>query len=118
MISHYLRVVNELTQPLHKNPLAQSSETGPSKFSSERVAHNVVMRMKDVDKNFDSDLGECRSEFVDSYEQITNDNNLPMEKKLQYLNKILSEDVLRYYRFSSDLRNYLQTSSFYDRQGI
>ena len=45
--------------------VASTSHASPSDLSTERVAHNVAMRLKDSEKKFSVDLGENWMEFVD-----------------------------------------------------
>lgn len=83
--------------PFHSQP----PSIGASVFSSERISHNVAMRLKDYESKFDGDLGECWSEYVDSCLQIAKDYNLCMEQKLQYLHNMLSKHTLGFIWMSS-----------------
>lgn len=55
------------------------------------------MRLKDTDSEFDRELGERWSEYVDSCLRIPKDYNFTMEQKLQSLHNVLSTDALRFY---------------------
>ena len=50
----------------------QSIGATPS-TSAEKVAHNMAMRLKDRDKKFSGDVGECWQEYVDEYRQVSRD---------------------------------------------
>lgn len=62
-----------------------------------RLAHDVGMRLKDADKKFSGELGECWMEFVDDYQQVAIDYNLSPPQKLQYIHNLLSKDAKRFY---------------------
>lgn len=66
-------------------------------LSTDRVAHNVAIRLKDNQKKFNGDLGECWLEYVDEYEQISLDYNLTPPQKLQYMHNIVTKDAQRFY---------------------
>lgn len=74
----------------------QATRQGDS-WSDDRVAHNVAMRLKDSDKKFTGNLGECWMEFVDEYQQIARDYKLSQTQKYQYLHNILAKDAQRFY---------------------
>ena len=69
----------------------------PSSSSTDKIARNVAMRLKDRDKKFSAALGESWMEFVDEYLQIGRDYSLSPTQKLQYMHNILSGDAKRYY---------------------
>lgn len=48
-----------------------------------RLAHDIAMRLKDADKKFSGDLGECWMDFVDEYSQVALDYGLNAQHKLQ-----------------------------------
>lgn len=97
IVSHSRRVQLELSSSASESPQSQPQTSAASAVPSERIAHNVVMCVKDSDSKFGGDLGECWSEYVDSYIQIARDYNLTMDQKLQYLHNALSKDALRFY---------------------
>lgn len=74
-----------------------NSDQSARSLSTDRVAHNVAMRLKDKEKKFNGDLGECWHEFVDEYEQMSIDYNLTGPQKLQYLHNIVTKDAHRFY---------------------
>lgn len=76
---------------------SEQSQAQQANSSEERVAHNVAMRLRDNDKKFSGDIGECWMEFVDEYQQIARDYKLTATQKLQYLHNILSKDASRFY---------------------
>ena len=79
-------------------PTSQSTNvTSPNHTSSEKVAHNVAMRLKDKDKKFSGDLGESWMEYVDDYLQLCRDYSLSPTQKLQDLHNLLRGDAKRYY---------------------
>lgn len=55
------------------------------------------MRLKDADKEFSGDIGECWSEFVDQYTQFSNDYHLTPQQRLLYLHIIRGKDAQRFY---------------------
>lgn len=80
-------------------PSGRPPDDTASQFRSlltERVAHNVAMRLKDNQKKFNGDLGECWLEYVDEYEQISLDYNLTPPQKLQYMHNIVTKDAQRF----------------------
>ena len=77
--------------------VTSTSHASPSDLSTERVAHNVTMRLKDNEKKFSGDLGENWMEFVDEYSQVARDYNLNISQKLQYIHNILRGDAKRFY---------------------
>lgn len=82
------------TETQHVQPPSVSG--GTEFLSEERVAHNVAIRLKDADKKFSGDLGECWMDFLDEYQQISRDYKLNPAQKLQYLYNILSKDAQRF----------------------
>ena len=79
-------------------PISQSTNmASPNHTSSEKVAHNVAMRLKDKDQKFSGDLGESWMEYVDDYLQLCRDYSLSPTQKLQYLHNQLRGDAKRYY---------------------
>lgn len=77
----------------------QAGEATESRLgdSQERTAHNVAMRLKDSDAKFHGDLEQCWHEYVDSYNQLSQDYNLSDKQKRQYLHNLLLRDALRFY---------------------
>lgn len=120
IISYSRRARNKLTEPSQEgpHPHTQPSVFKLSKLSSKRIVHNVAMWVKDIDSNFDGNLGDCWNEQIDSYEQTTNAYNLTIEKKLQYLDNILFRDALRFYHdFLQPFgTTYLQAVEMIDRE--
>lgn len=86
--------------------------------SADRVAHNVAMRLKDSEKKFSGDLGQCWIEYVDEYQQISRDYNLSASQKLQYLHNILCKDAYRFYcdRVQSYATSFNQAVSMIDQE--
>lgn len=65
------------------------------------------MRLKDAEKKFIGDLGECWSEFVDQYTGVGNEYNpTPQVRLLHFLN-ILGKDAQRFYL--GHVRDYATT---------
>lgn len=83
------------TLPPGRPPDTGDSDSRP--LPTERVAHNVAMRLKDNEKKFSGDIGDCWMEFVDEYDQISLDYNLTQPQKLQYMHNILHKDAHRFY---------------------
>lgn len=55
------------------------SHPGPSASADgerSKLAHNIAMRLKDYDKKFSGELGECWMDYVDEYSQIARDYGL------------------------------------------
>lgn len=77
--------------------ITASNQEGTSSISSDRVAHNVAMRLKDKEKKFSGELGESWLEFVDEYLQICRDYSLSQAHRLQYLHNLLCGDAKRFY---------------------
>ena len=79
-------------------PISQSTNvTSPNHTSSEKVAHNVAVRLKDKEKKFSGDLGESWMEYVNDYLQLCRDYSLSPTQKLHYLHNLLRGDAKRYY---------------------
>ena len=68
-----------------------------SNNSSDKIAHNVAMRLKEKDKKFGGELGESWMEYVDEYLQICKDYSLSPPQKLRYLHNLLRGDAKRFY---------------------
>lgn len=66
-------------------------------MSTDRVAHNVAMRLNYNQNKNNGDLKECWLQYVDEYEQIAVDYNLTPPQKLQYMLNILTKDAQRFY---------------------
>lgn len=64
---------------------------------SERIAHDVAMRIDDLDSKLDGGLGEYLEKYVDSYTHSAIDFNHIMDHKLYFLYSVMSKDVFRYY---------------------
>ncbi|CDF36767.1 unnamed protein product [Chondrus crispus] len=78
-----------------QSPVPRTS--GSFSTPTEKVAHNVAMRMKEKEKKFSGDLGESWMEYVDDYLQISRDYNLSPPQRLQFLHNLLRGDAKRYY---------------------
>lgn len=101
------------------NSAAPTTSSGAREtIAQEKMAHNVAMRLKDTDKKFSGDLGECWHEFVDDYQQISRDYNLSATQKFQYLHNILRRDALRFYldRVQNYATNFPQAVEMIDRE--
>ena len=57
----------------------------------------MAMRLKESEKKFCSDFGECWQEYVDQYRQVLRDYNLKPAQKLRYLHNLLRGDAKRFY---------------------
>ena len=57
----------------------------------------MAMTLRDRDKKFSGDVGECWQEYVDEYRQVLRDYNLTPAQKLQYLHNLLRRDAKRFY---------------------
>lgn len=64
---------------------------------ADKIAHNMTMSLKDRDKKFSGDAGECREEYVDEYRQVSRDYKLNRAQKPQNLHDLLPGDVKRFY---------------------
>lgn len=78
-----------------QSPVPRTS--GSFSTSTEKIAHNVSMRMKENDKTFSGDFGESWMEYVDDYLQVSRDYNLTPSQRLQFLHNLLRGDAKRYY---------------------
>lgn len=78
-------------------PVTASASTIPHGTTTDRLAHNVAMRLKHNENKFSGDLGECWMEFVDEYLQISRDYSLTPIQKLQYMHNLLRGDAKRYF---------------------
>lgn len=98
----------------------QKTKDVPSQehISEERVAHNVAMRLKDSEKKFSGDIGECWHEFVDDYNQVSRDYKLSATQKLQYLHNILRNDASRFFldRVQPYANTYVQAVDMIDKE--
>lgn len=113
------RVRMELTDSVTSTATGEPSPMHASISSvSERTAHNVAMRLKDNEKKFSGDLGECWHEYVDEYNQISKDYNLTPAQKLQYFHNVLSKDAHRFYldRVQSYATSFHQAVEMIDRE--
>ena len=77
--------------------LTSSAHEASSSSSSDRIAHNVAMRLKENDKKFSGELGQSWMEFVDEYLQMCRDYSLSPTQRLQYLHNLLRGDAKRFY---------------------
>lgn len=77
--------------------LSSSAPESSTPSSSDRVAHNVAMRLKDTNSKFSGELGQSWMEYVDEYTQICRDYSLSPAQKLQYLHNLLHGDAKRFY---------------------
>lgn len=48
-------------------------------YDNIKTAHNVDMRLKDFEKKFSGDLGECWQDWVDEYNQVAKGYKLDEE---------------------------------------
>lgn len=97
IISRSKRVRMELSSSAPGLSKSQPQTPGSSAISSERIARNVAIRLKDHDKKFDGYPGEYWGEYVGSHIQLAKDYNLTMDQKLHYLQNVLSKDALRFH---------------------
>lgn len=80
--------ISRIVETIDANYSARSSRA--------RLAHNIAIRLMDVEKNFSRDLGKCWMEHVDEYSQIAMNYGLNPQEKLEYLHDFLSKDVKRF----------------------
>lgn len=87
-------------------------------YMKEKAAHNVAMRLKDYEQKFSGDLGQCWQDFVDNYEQISEDYNLNEEQKLQYLHNLMSKDAHRFYleKVKPNAKTYVDAVIMIDKE--
>lgn len=94
-------------EPQESESASQDARSNNYHNSPEKTAHNVAMRLKDQDKKFTGELGECWSEFVDHYVQVCNDYSLTQNQRLLLMHNILSKDAQRFYL--DRVRDYAST---------
>lgn len=86
IISCGRRLRQNVSNDIETESVQHSTATGVGEIvAKECVAHNVAMRLKDADKHFSEDLGECWMDHVDEYQQIARAYKINAKKKLQYL---------------------------------
>lgn len=71
-------------------------ETTRSTFA-DKISHNMVIWLKDREKKFSGDVGECWQEYVEEYRQVLRDYNLTPAKKLQFWHNLVRGDAKRFY---------------------
>lgn len=64
---------------------------------SERVAHNVAMRLKAAEARYSGDTAECWKEYADVFNQMARDYRLSDKEKLLYFHNTLLMDSLSFY---------------------
>lgn len=77
--------------PLPAGNVQQHHENDAPQHFPDQKSHDVVMILKDVNKNLSGELGECWMYYVDEYHQVTIDYGISQQQKLQLLQKILSK---------------------------
>lgn len=55
------------------------------KKSRTRKAHDVDMRLKESEKNFSGDIGDCWMDFLDEYKKVAMDYKLNQQQMLQFI---------------------------------
>lgn len=65
--------------------------------STDKVAQNVSIRFKYLEKKLTGDIDEFWQEFVDEYRQMAREYGLSYKQKLHYLQKMLRGDAKSFY---------------------
>lgn len=68
------------------NTEATSGDSGNGNI---RLAHDIAMILKDSDKKFSGELGECWMDLVDQYSQVSRDYGLNPSQKLHYIHNLV-----------------------------